>query len=182
MTLVERDRELATLREAWREATLGRGAMVIVSGEAGAGKTAHVQQLAGETLMPDPLVRYLLDEIERLPNILIVGGKGTGKTTLMQWLAYRRQQLGRVLVFDSHDHPAKWTGPKVAVVGNGRDYQGIWEAMLALVGKLDLGLLCEPAHFRQELRAHGVVAVFGHCMAGGYKQSNRQWQAYHHGR
>lgn len=96
----------------------------------GKAEASTVPQLgAGD--MPD-----LLGVIAHMPNILIVGGKGTGKTTLMQWLAYRRAQSGKVLVFDSHDHPAKWPGADV--IGNGRDYERIWEGMLALVGKLDL--------------------------------------------
>jgi DNA-binding CsgD family transcriptional regulator len=48
VTLVERDRELTTLRAAWREARLGRGSMLVVAGDAGAGKTILVQHLAGE--------------------------------------------------------------------------------------------------------------------------------------
>lgn len=40
---VERDRELATLRDTWREAVLGRGGLILVHGEAGAGKTTLVQ-------------------------------------------------------------------------------------------------------------------------------------------
>lgn len=48
VTLVERDRELTTLRDAWREAALGRGTMLVVTGEAGAGKTTLAQHVAGE--------------------------------------------------------------------------------------------------------------------------------------
>lgn len=48
VTPVERDRELAVLRETWREAVLGRGGMIVVSGEAGAGKTTLVQHFARE--------------------------------------------------------------------------------------------------------------------------------------
>jgi DNA-binding CsgD family transcriptional regulator/tetratricopeptide (TPR) repeat protein len=49
VTPVERDRELTMLRETWREAVLGRGGMLVVSGEAGAGKTTLVQHFAGES-------------------------------------------------------------------------------------------------------------------------------------
>lgn len=48
MTPVERDRELNTLHDSWRRAALGRGGMLVVSGEAGAGKTTLVQHFAGE--------------------------------------------------------------------------------------------------------------------------------------
>ena len=50
VTPVERDRELALLRDTWHEAALGRGGMVIVSGEAGAGKTTLVQHFAEATV------------------------------------------------------------------------------------------------------------------------------------
>ncbi len=46
MSPVERDRELAALHDAWSEAALGRGGMVVVSGEAGAGKTTLVQHFS----------------------------------------------------------------------------------------------------------------------------------------
>jgi DNA-binding CsgD family transcriptional regulator len=49
MPPVDRDRELAGLRVTWHEAGLGRGCMLIVSGEAGAGKTTLVQHFATET-------------------------------------------------------------------------------------------------------------------------------------
>jgi hypothetical protein len=87
-------------------------------------------QLAAGEVMLD-----LLPAIAALENVLIVGGKGTGKTTLMQWLAAIRAELGRVLIFDSHAHPAKW--PAGHVVGKGRDYQTIWSGMLQLVDLLD---------------------------------------------
>ena len=47
---VERDRELSALRDAWHEAALGRGGMIIVSGEAGTGKTTLVQHFADRTV------------------------------------------------------------------------------------------------------------------------------------
>lgn len=46
MTPVDRDRELAELREAWHQAALGRGRMVVVSAEAGGGKSTLVQYVA----------------------------------------------------------------------------------------------------------------------------------------
>jgi len=49
VTPVERDRELATLRTAYSTAALGCGGMVVVSGEAGAGKTTLVQHFATES-------------------------------------------------------------------------------------------------------------------------------------
>ncbi|MDD7938276.1 AAA family ATPase [Actinomycetospora lutea] len=43
-----RDRELAQLRRAWSAATRGHGGLVLVTGEAGIGKSALVRVLAGE--------------------------------------------------------------------------------------------------------------------------------------
>ena len=48
--LAERERELAILASALAEATAGRGGMAVVTGEAGAGKTALLQAFcAGRT-------------------------------------------------------------------------------------------------------------------------------------
>ncbi len=47
---VERDRELSVLRHAWHQAALGRGGMILVDGEAGAGKTTLVQHFARGTI------------------------------------------------------------------------------------------------------------------------------------
>lgn len=46
--LVERDELLARLHRAFRDATAGRGHLVLVSGEAGAGKTSLVRQFCDE--------------------------------------------------------------------------------------------------------------------------------------
>jgi energy-coupling factor transporter ATP-binding protein EcfA2 len=93
----------------------------------------------------------LLDAIAHLPNLLIVGGKGTGKTTLLQHLAALRAAAGRVLIFDSHDFPSKW--PAGDVIGNGRNYANIWRAMLALLTQLQkrfedlsIGKVAERGH------------------------------------
>ncbi|HEX6198271.1 MAG TPA: AAA family ATPase [Jiangellaceae bacterium] len=47
MTLLERDAQLASLAAAQRDAAAGKGSMVAVTGAAGIGKTALVQQFAG---------------------------------------------------------------------------------------------------------------------------------------
>lgn len=55
MDLLERDPQLAELRASLADAAAGRGGLVLVSGEAGAGKTALVQQFAA-----DRAVRHVL--------------------------------------------------------------------------------------------------------------------------
>ena len=42
--LIERERELATLEEAFEDAAAGRGSLVLVTGEAGGGKTALLER------------------------------------------------------------------------------------------------------------------------------------------
>lgn len=76
----------------------------------------------------------LLDAIAPLDNLLIVGGKGSGKTSLMQWLESKRQDSGRTVILDSHAQPAQWQGK---VIGQGRQYENIKNAMIRLLGTLD---------------------------------------------
>jgi hypothetical protein len=76
----------------------------------------------------------LLPVTDKAPNILLVGAKGSGKTTVLQHIVYRRSGAGQLLIFDSHDHPAKW--PAGHVIGNGRNYQNNWKAAMALVNQL----------------------------------------------
>lgn len=72
-----------------------------------------------------------LKEIFRFDNLLIVGSKDSGKTTLLQHLENAKLHAGhRCLILDSHSQPGKWAG---AVTGSGRDYRLIQLAMVALV-------------------------------------------------
>jgi AAA ATPase domain len=47
-SFVGREEQLGELRESWRAAVRGRGGLVVVSGEAGIGKTRLIEQLAAE--------------------------------------------------------------------------------------------------------------------------------------
>lgn len=97
-------------------------------------KPQVTQQLPAPAVLVDPL-KPLLPAIVNLQRILIVGGQGSGKTTLMQWIAHERLKKGSVLLLDSHDFPAKWP-QGCQIVGNGRQYQLIARAMQALVDKM----------------------------------------------
>ncbi|RMF03624.1 MAG: hypothetical protein D6768_05435, partial [Chloroflexi bacterium] len=55
----------------------------------------------------------------------------SGKTTLLQWLVYRRRQISKVVVIDPHAYPDKWAG--CYVIGTGRNYGEISLALIALV-------------------------------------------------
>ncbi len=56
MGLLERDDDLASLGARWRRASDGRGGMVVVSGESGAGKTTLVQAFARDLAPPAPVL------------------------------------------------------------------------------------------------------------------------------
>jgi len=66
------------------------------------------------------------DIIHRLNTAMIVGGQDSGKSTLLQWIAHRRN--GQTIALDPHH--GQW--PVDLRVGRGRDYTSI-EAMLARV-------------------------------------------------
>ena len=57
--LVGRDAELVWLREHWARARVGRGAVLLVSGERGSGKTRLAAQLAQEAHADDAVVRHV---------------------------------------------------------------------------------------------------------------------------
>lgn len=52
-SFVGRDEQLGELRESWRAAAAGQGGLVVVSGDAGIGKTRLVEQLAAEVTGSD---------------------------------------------------------------------------------------------------------------------------------
>lgn len=75
----------------------------------------------------------LLPALEKCDNILVVGGKGTGKTTLMQWIEQQRAARAKTIVLDSHARPSQWQGH---IVGIGRQYEAIKGAMVRLTNTL----------------------------------------------
>lgn len=75
----------------------------------------------------------LLPSLERCDNILVVGKKGSGKTSLLQHLEAARLQTGKTVVLDSHAQPAQWRGH---VIGIGRKYAAIRDAMILLTERM----------------------------------------------
>lgn len=84
-------------------------------------------------LIEAPMVD-LLPAIRGMENVLIVGGKGCGKTTLLQHLESERMAGGRTIALDSHSTPGQWAGQSI---GAGREYGLIKNAMIALISLMD---------------------------------------------
>lgn len=69
-------------------------------------------------------------------SIMVIGGKGSGKSTFVKWLAEQRQQQGdRVLVLDPHAAYGDWDG--LEVVGRGKDYAALTEGMTKVSDDID---------------------------------------------
>ena len=84
-------------------------------------------------LIEPPMVE-LMPTIREMENILIVGGKGCGKTTLLQHLESERIPSGKTIALDSHAVPGQWTGESI---GAGREYEMIKRAMVSLISLMD---------------------------------------------
>ena len=83
--------------------------------------TVTIEQPAElKTVAPEPTIPALLDELENEQAILVVGAKGSGKTTVLRWLLHG---MTNAVVFDPHNAPSKWG--KCHVIGGGRNYQAI---------------------------------------------------------
>ena len=66
--MLERDSDLAALRAAWRSTAEIGGRLVLVGGEAGAGKSRLVRELAHEAASEEALVLYgACDAVVRIP-------------------------------------------------------------------------------------------------------------------
>jgi ABC-type multidrug transport system fused ATPase/permease subunit len=65
----------------------------------------------------------LLNDISDCQRLLIVGGSGTGKTSLLLHIAQQRQKQGDLIILDSNGKKGKWGA--YPVVGLGYDHQAI---------------------------------------------------------
>lgn len=77
-----------------------------------------------------------IDSFKSYGSIMIIGGKGSGKSTFVKWLAEQRQQQGdRVLVFDPHAAYGDWDG--LDVIGRGKDYAALTDGMTKVSDDID---------------------------------------------
>ncbi len=95
----------------------------------------------------------LLTAFDSVQRCLIVGASDSGKTTLLQWLVFRRRHISKVVVLDPHAWPGKWAG--CYVIGTGRNYDEINRALAGLVqimtkryDEIGRGLIREGYHPR----------------------------------
>lgn len=100
----------------------------------------HSSGKATEPLMIEAPAEDTIAEIPLMPalqyadNILIVGGKGSGKTSLLQHLELARTAKEEIIVMDSHAAPAQWQSK---MIGFGRDYQAILSEMKSSLREMD---------------------------------------------
>ncbi|MCB0165395.1 MAG: hypothetical protein KDI79_14295 [Anaerolineae bacterium] len=104
------------------------------------------------TALPSPTPIDLMMALDSAQCALIVGQRGSGKTTVLQHVIGRRLGKAHILVLDPHSHPTRWPSG-CQVVGTERDFVKIEMALrglLALMNKryrdIGKGLVAEGAH------------------------------------
>lgn len=108
-------------------------------------------------LIEPELKTTLLNDLEPLQRLLIVGGQNAGKTTLLKHIAKQRSLAGTVLILDSHDHAGKWNDD-YKIVGHGRDYKSIETELNNLVKIMDARYK-EYASGKIKEREHELITV-----------------------
>ena len=107
---------------------------------------------------PEKVIKNtLLADISTQQRLLLVGGQGTGKTTLLQHIANQRDKTSLVLILDSHNTPSKWAS-HYRVIGNGRDYEAIQQELEKLVQLMDARYK-ELASGKVGERRHDLITV-----------------------
>jgi len=95
-------------------------------------RSDHSDQYQFDELNQPDHKDLLLDHIKSLQRILIIGGQGTGKTTLLKHIAEQHSLDGCILILDSHNTPEKWD-KSYTVIGDGRNYRAIESKLNQLV-------------------------------------------------
>jgi hypothetical protein len=92
---------------------------------------ARVVGKEAPALMAPEAAPDLLSMLPQLPVCIVVGSMNAGKTALLHWIAEQYQGRAHVLVLDPHSGPDAWPGARV--VGTGRNFEEISEALDGLV-------------------------------------------------
>jgi hypothetical protein len=91
-------------------------------------------------------------------RILVAGGQGSGKTNLLQWMAYEKQRLSKVLVIDTHAAPGQWPIDPAGVLGRGRNWAGVEQALIRLLDVMNERYKDIDAG-RVGIRGHEIITV-----------------------
>lgn len=81
----------------------------------------------------EPLSTISLQQLAKATTILVVGSRGSGKSTLIRALV--GQKPIATLVLDPHNKPGKWPDGS-EIIGGGSNYQGIYSGAVGLLGEL----------------------------------------------
>ncbi len=158
--LIGRDAELVALRDALDEARQGRGRLVLISGEAGIGKTRLLAELRVEAAARG--TRVLLGHCHQTEQVLPfrplidclrTGGLAGDSTLLAQLSPATRTDLARLLpeLADPSEAPATGAAPLT----------WLFEAVLALIDRAaarePIVLMLEDVHWADEMTARWLA-------------------------
>ncbi|MGD1992076.1 MAG: AAA family ATPase [Anaerolineae bacterium] len=167
--LVGREREMRRLHDAWQEARAGHGQMVLISGEAGVGKTRLVEEFANEPRWQGARVLYgRCYEFERdLPYQPLADALQTAWPALSDgelancppWAMAEVARLvpevvGRPPLSQVHDrdsvHPAPVPSPPGLDQEQVRLFAGVTHTLAALSSRTPFLLVMEDLHWTSE--------------------------------
>ena len=75
----------------------------------------------------------ILNVLPHIETLVIIGAQGSGKTNLLQWIAYRKMQSSMVYAIDPHN--GQW--PADYICGSGRNFADISQLLDELHARLD---------------------------------------------